>query len=181
MSDPRPLIGDHLAIDLINTRTWSADLLSLPGQLDDWVALQHALEHLAGRHHDLAAVRSVRDHAASALARVREDRPPRPADRAALHDAQRAAPAITLLRTHDGLVSAQPGRLGPEKLHLAGALAQAACELLADPSVATIRECAAGDCVMLFRAPNPRRIWCSPSRCGNRTRVARHYARRATS
>ena len=40
-----------------------------------------------------------------------------------------------------------------------------------------VRECEAADCVMLFRPAHPRRRWCSPTRCGNRARVARYYQR----
>jgi len=32
---------------------------------------------------------------------------------------------------------------------------------------------------LVFVAENPRRRWCSAAVCGNRVRVARHYARRA--
>ncbi|NEA22897.1 CGNR zinc finger domain-containing protein, partial [Actinomadura bangladeshensis] len=61
---------------------------------------------------------------------------------------------------------------------LAAHLAEAAADLLADPAVGRVRECEADGCVMLFLPAHPRRRWCSATRCGNRARVARYYARR---
>jgi predicted RNA-binding Zn ribbon-like protein len=62
------------------------------------------------------------------------------------------------------------GRLGPR---LAARLAEAAADLLTHPAIGNLRECEADDCVMLFLPAHPRRRWCSPTRCGNRARVAR--------
>jgi predicted RNA-binding Zn ribbon-like protein len=33
---------------------------------------------------------------------------------------------------------------------------------------------------MVFLPAHPRRRWCSPTRCGNRARVARYYQRHRT-
>lgn len=43
----------------------------------------------------------------------------------------------------------------------------------------TVRTCAASDCTLRFSDPLGRRMWCSPTACGNRERVRRHYRRRA--
>jgi predicted RNA-binding Zn ribbon-like protein len=59
------------------------------------------------------------------------------------------------------------------------AVARDGIALLADPTrSAQLRRCASPTCSMLFLAENPRRIWCTPNICGNRTRVARHQQRR---
>lgn len=94
-----------------------------------------------------------------------------------LNAAQAAAPAITELGWDGTAVTAVRRRAGEPGVRLAAWLAEAAADLLADPAVTTIRQCAADDCVMLFLPAHPRRQWCSPTRCGNRTRVARHYHR----
>jgi len=58
------------------------------------------------------------------------------------------------------------------------AIAAEAIHLLGDQArLATLRRCANDNCSMLFLATNPRRVWCTPNLCGNRARVARHYAR----
>ncbi|MFI6515247.1 CGNR zinc finger domain-containing protein [Spirillospora sp. NPDC050679] len=182
MSDPVPLTGEPLALDLVNTRTAVGDLLAAPDDLRTWLELQ--AERLPGAHgaalgpDDLAAVHAVREHTANALERARHGRPPAAADLAALNDAQRAAPAITELTWNGSAVTAGRGRTGPAGARLAARLAEAAADLLTDPAVTKIRQCEADDCVLLFLPAHPRRRWCSAARCGNRVRVARHYQRR---
>lgn len=58
------------------------------------------------------------------------------------------------------------------------AIAGEAIDLLSDHTrLSTLRRCANQNCSMLFLASNRRRVWCTANLCGNRTRVARHYAR----
>ncbi|MFD0007489.1 CGNR zinc finger domain-containing protein [Streptomyces sp. NPDC127178] len=187
MSDPVPLTGEPLALDLVNTRTAVGDLLTTPSELRAWWELQAdrlpeaAPQEGAGvTAADLAAVLAVREHTASALDLVRRGEQPPAADLAALNDAQRAAPAIHELAWDGSAVVAAQRREGAPGLRLAALLAQAAAELLADPAVARIRKCEADDCVMVFLPAHPRRRWCSAARCGNRVRVARHYQRHKT-
>ncbi|MGI5171388.1 CGNR zinc finger domain-containing protein [Spirillospora sp. CA-253888] len=183
MSDPVPLTGEPLALDLVNTRTAVGDLLATPDALRAWLDLQ--AERLPDAHglaapgpDDLAAVHAVREHTANALERVRHAKPPAEADLAALNDAQRAAPAISELTWNGSTVAAERRRTGPAGTRLAALLAEAAADLLADPAVTKVRQCEADDCVLLFLPAHPRRRWCSAARCGNRVRVARHYQRR---
>lgn len=56
------------------------------------------------------------------------------------------------------------------------AIAEEAIELFAGEGKALLRACLAPGCVLYFLKSHPRREWCSPG-CGNRARVARHYAR----
>ncbi|MEV5573803.1 CGNR zinc finger domain-containing protein [Spirillospora sp. NPDC052269] len=180
MSDVVPLTGEPLALDLVNTRTAVGDLLASPDDLRKWCALQ------AGRLPDevvadaaaLAAVQVVREHTARALERLRHGERPDDEDLKALNDAQRAAPAISELVWDGSTLITERRRSGPSETHLAAHLAEAAAELLTDPAITKVRECEADDCVMLFLPAHPRRRWCSPARCGNRVRVARHYQRR---
>lgn len=94
-----------------------------------------------------------------------------------LEAAQSAAPAIRRLRWDGGGFTGTIHRNGPVSARLAAELAEAAVDLLTDPAVGRVRRCAAEDCVLLFLPAHPRRRWCSPQRCGNRVRVARHYER----
>ncbi|MEU9025796.1 CGNR zinc finger domain-containing protein [Actinomadura sp. NPDC048394] len=180
MSDVVPLTGEPLALDLVNTRTTAGDLLATPDDLRAWLLLQADRLPDPGLldMHDVCAVHFVREHAANAIERACHGERPADPDLAALNDAQRAAPAITEL-TWDGIaVTGVRRRTGPPGAQLAGQLAEAAADLLADPSVTRIRQCEADDCVLLFLPAHPRRRWCSAARCGNRVRVARHYQRR---
>ena len=56
------------------------------------------------------------------------------------------------------------------------AIAASAVELLGGPDRNRIRRCHAPRCGMFFVPGRERQEWCSPM-CGNRARVARHYAR----
>lgn len=184
MTDLIPLTGEPLVLDLVNTRTADGDLLTAPADLGRWLTLEaerfpEAAE-LAGADlgtDDVAAVREVRAHAANAVEAARHAEAPSAADLDALTRAQRAAPAVLELAWDGAAVTATRRRAGPPGRRLAAWLAEAAAEFLADPAVSRVRRCAADDCVLLFLPAHPRRRWCSPTRCGNRVRVARHYRR----
>ncbi|NNH69768.1 CGNR zinc finger domain-containing protein [Nocardia uniformis] len=180
MSELEPLIGEPLALDLVNTRPVDADLLATPEQLAHWLGLQaERLTEPLGQpaRADLAAVREVRDHTAAVLDALLHDRRPPAAALRGLADAQSAAPAIRRLRWDGTALAATPQRSGTPGARLAATLADAAVDLLTDPAIARLKRCAADDCVMLFLPAHPRRQWCSPERCGNRARVARYYQR----
>lgn len=184
MSDRIPLVGEPLALDLVNTRLAAGDLLVTPDDLRVWLKLQAdrsdeardlADGELTTAH--VTAARRVREHTARALDRLRHGAAPAPDDLDALNRARRAAPAIAELAWDGRAVTVTRRRTGSSGKRLAAWLADAAAELLADPMVAKIRRCEADDCVMLFLPAHPRRRWCSATQCGNRVRVARHYQR----
>ncbi|GAA4157570.1 CGNR zinc finger domain-containing protein [Phytohabitans flavus] len=184
MSDLVPLTGEPLALDLVNTRPTGVDLLTTPEDLRAWLRLEadrfaQAREFAAVELTDaeLAAVRDIRHRTARVLDHARHGTQPPAGDLAALNQAQRTAPAITELTWSGDVVTATHSRTGPRGARLAAWLAEAAAELLADSAVGKVRQCEAGDCVMLFLPAHPRRRWCSAARCGNRVRVARHYQR----
>lgn len=184
MSKPGPLVGEPLALDLINTRNADGEHLATPEDLRAWLGLEAGrfpeARDLAAAglgEPELAAVHELRDHTARVLERVRRgERPPQDA-LDAINRAQRAAPAVTELAWDGGAVTATRRRDGSTADRLAAWLADAAADLLANPAVTTIRKCEADDCVTLFLPAHPRRRWCAAARCGNRVRVARHYQR----
>ncbi|MFI6285996.1 CGNR zinc finger domain-containing protein [Streptomyces sp. NPDC051018] len=181
MSDNTPLTGEHLALDLVNTHPYATDLLTTPAGLARWLALESGRipgESARPTRADLELVREVRAATAAALGAVRRgERPPTDALEV-LNRAQLDAPAVRRLGWDGTAVTAVSHRVGATAgRRVAGWLAEAAAELLSGPDAGRVRECEAPDCVMLFLPANPRRRWCSASRCGNRTRVARHYAR----
>ncbi|MGW6207161.1 ABATE domain-containing protein [Streptomyces sp. NPDC055089] len=187
MNGDEPLTGELLALDLLNTLPYTAqgppaDHLADTAGLLAWLTLEG--ERLPGAvgvrevsRDDLAAVRAVRAAASEAVAAARRgERPPQPSLRA-LNEAQLAAPAVRYAEWNGEAVVAPARRSGPPGVRVAAALAEEVAELLADPALASIRECEAEDCTMLFVPAHPRRRWCSAARCGNRARVARYYRR----
>ncbi|WP_433172397.1 CGNR zinc finger domain-containing protein [Actinoallomurus sp. CA-150999] len=184
MSDLIPLTGEPLALDLVNTRPYDADLLGSPAELRTWLELEAdrlpdpAAHETAGLTvADVAAVHAVRDGAGLAIGHARRGERPPASALEALNDAQRAAPAIRELAWDGSSIIAARRRSGTAGVRLAAWLAEAAADLIADPQVTKVRECEAEDCVLLFLPAHPRRRWCSAARCGNRARVARHYQR----
>ncbi|MFI5526968.1 CGNR zinc finger domain-containing protein [Kitasatospora sp. NPDC051853] len=178
-----PLIGEPLALDLLNTRPRDGDRLADPAALRRWLELQDArglleVPAVTGPA-ELAAVREVRELAAVAVGRARRGEPVPGAVLDALNARLLAAPLVGELRPGPAGPVYRLRRTGPASARLAGELAEAVAELLTGGEVlAAVRDCAAEDCGLVFVPVNPRRRWCSPATCGNRARVARHYRRR---
>ncbi|MFJ6785466.1 CGNR zinc finger domain-containing protein [Streptomyces yangpuensis] len=174
------LLGEHLALDLLNTRTAEGDLVADPAGLAAWLGAQvgrlTAVDAVG--EGEVAVVRAVREAARPALEAARRgERPPAQALRV-LNGALAEAPSHRVLAWDEGagLGVAVHRRAGPAG-RLAAELADAVAELLTDPRVGQVRECEAHDCVLLFLPAHPRRRWCVAGVCGNRARVARYYAR----
>jgi predicted RNA-binding Zn ribbon-like protein len=87
--------------------------------------------------------------------------------------ASAAAPSFVQLRGSGVEVDSLAASEGEQAL---GTIAAAAIELVGGPDRDLIRVCEAPSCGLFFVAARERQQWCTPS-CGNRARVARHYAR----
>ncbi|GAA0951650.1 CGNR zinc finger domain-containing protein [Actinocorallia libanotica] len=177
--DPRPLTGEPISLELLNTR-WPQDgepqdLLSSLDGLAIWLASPTVASELGEHpvHADeptLAALLRARDALAELLAdpantaaadavlargRLRLTASPQgPAERLELDDPA-YYPAWTAVRDYLRLVGDRPDRL---------------------------RKCAHDACVLHFfdTSKNGTRRWCSMAACGNRAKASRHYARART-
>ncbi|WKV73933.1 CGNR zinc finger domain-containing protein [Streptomyces sp. PCS3-D2] len=179
-ADPRPLTGEPIALDLLNTR-WMregepVDLfagafglgrveglavwLRSTGLADRFQADAPTLVHLMTAREALArAVADPADDSARALVdavlehgRIRATLTPEgPGERAEFADPA-WGPAWTAARDYLDLLSSTPER---------------------------IRACASETCILHFHdtSRNGTRRWCSMSSCGNRAKASRHYAR----
>ncbi|CAM5442198.1 hypothetical protein SAVIM338S_02652 [Streptomyces avidinii] len=179
-ADPRPLTGEPVALDLLNTR-WvqegeSLDLFAGAFGLTRVEGLALWLESagLAGRFRADAATLVHLLTAREALARAVAD----PGDESArgLMDAVlehgRIRITLTAAGTGERPEFADPS-WGPAWTAVRDYL-----ELLAS-GPGRIRECASEACVLHFHdtSRNGTRRWCSMSACGNRAKASRHYAR----
>ena len=170
MLDPRPLTGEPLSLDLVNT-VWiqdgaRRDLLAEPRGVEIWL---EAAGH-AGAPADaaaLSALREARDAIAAVVAR-RDD-----------FDALNAV--LDHGRWRERLTRGGPERVldaDDERWRVPWLAAQNLVELLrAGPD--RIRRCAGHGCVLHFydASRGGRRQWCSMAVCGNRAKARRHYAR----
>jgi predicted RNA-binding Zn ribbon-like protein len=172
MRDPRPLTGEPLALELVNTR-WNAggspqDLLADLGGMRIFLAAAG----LAGAPADgpaLKALREARD-AIRAVAGRRAD----PGAREALNG------VLAHGRVREELGPGGPHRVvevDAERWRVPWLAARNLLELLAAPE--RLRTCAHPDCVLHFydTSRSGRRQWCSMAACGNRAKARRHYER----
>jgi predicted RNA-binding Zn ribbon-like protein len=179
------LLGEPLAVELVNTRPMRdgthRELLVDDAAAAAWLGL-HAGELPAG--HDQAPptatrLRAMRDAVEALFDAALESRTPVAEAIAHVNEVSAASPLQLELQWREGAparaVTVVPEPVAPE-MSLA-AIARSAIEILGDPRGSRLRRCEAPDCVLLFVATNARRRWCSTTACGNRTRVARHYAR----
>lgn len=179
-----PLIGEPLALDLVNTRgntpEGPVEHLGTVAALESWLRVQ--ADRLPApdaplTEADLAAVLALREAAATAIDRVRHGTPPPAPVLAALSAAERAAPPYRELAWDGTRLTAVRTRQGSYAQRLTAELAAAVIDLLSGPSAGAVRQCEGPSCRMLFLPAHPRRRWCSPDLCGNRVRVARYYRR----
>ncbi|MER5476121.1 CGNR zinc finger domain-containing protein [Streptomyces sp. NPDC002734] len=181
--DPRPLTGEPLAVDLLNTR-WIDDE-GFHDLLDDLAGTGIWLASQADRLDGVAAAPDRETRAALLTARAALDLAaadpahPSPESVAALNEVLSHGCLRHVLRV-DG-----PGtRVEVDEPAWLPAWAAAAdwLRLLADRPD-RIRACANPECVLHFHdvSKNGTRRWCSMSGCGNRAKVRRHYARHRQS
>ncbi|MEW1775536.1 CGNR zinc finger domain-containing protein [Streptomyces sp. NPDC086777] len=172
-ADPRPLTGEPLALDLLNTR-WqrdgvAEDLLTGTEGLSVWLEANG----LDGRFGAAAAVLRHTLQARDALAAI-VDGP-----------SEKGAPSVDAVLAHGRIrvtfTTEGPGEVaefddpswGPAWLAVRNYLS------LLSTAPDRIRGCAHETCVLHFfdTSRNGTRRWCSMASCGNRAKASRHYAR----
>ncbi|MER7757160.1 CGNR zinc finger domain-containing protein [Kitasatospora sp. NPDC097643] len=174
--DPRPLIGEPLALDLLNTRWAGAPVNDLLAESDGygiWLSSAGLTDRCRVADAGLDALREAREAIAGA---VHE-----------LHATGELGPTVVsrlngVLR--HGRLRRELGPQGPTE-HvemdrpewLAAWLAVDDFLDLLDQGVRRIKQCAHEACILYFldTSQNGRRRWCRMAVCGNRAKAARHY------
>ncbi|MFF7753712.1 CGNR zinc finger domain-containing protein [Streptomyces sp. NPDC007971] len=171
--DPRPLTGEPLALDLLNTR-WNRegvtqDLLTDTEGLAVWLAANG----LDGTH---AADEDTLRHLRESREAIRAAVDGSPAEGAPLVDAVLAHGRIRARLTAEG--AAEEPEFADPSWGPAWLAARNYLKLLAE-APDRIRPCAHEACVLHFydTSRNGTRRWCSMAACGNRAKASRHYAR----
>ncbi|MFB4305038.1 CGNR zinc finger domain-containing protein [Actinomadura sp. GTD37] len=176
-ADPRPLVGEPLCLDLVNTR-WvddrvQHDLLESTGGLAVWLRSARLDDRAAADRSTLDATVETREVLLALLdqgpSAETVDAFNRVLDRGALHYRLGPSGREEHPRTDD------PAWL-PSWLAAADYL-----RLMID-GPARVKPCAHPDCVLHFfdTTKSGTRRWCSMAVCGNRAKAARHYVRAKT-
>ncbi|GAA2266435.1 MULTISPECIES: CGNR zinc finger domain-containing protein [Kitasatospora] len=184
---PAPGEEHSVALALVNTRTVRSgapvDALDTPEAATSWLA-EHTTDEGELRLDTAAAagLRELREAIRALLAAAigRTDPPRSAVD--TLNGALRAAPTVSAL---DWPSEDRPRRRavatgGDQVARALSGLAEDALGLLCGSDAQTLAACPADGCVRLLLRSHGRRQWCS-TRCGDRVRAARHYARRRTA
>jgi predicted RNA-binding Zn ribbon-like protein len=188
---PFPLLGEPLAIDLVNTvaavgpNGALVDLIATQDGLRAWIDAESERLNTDPTTTDAllrepARLVALREALRQLFRAVRRNEPPDPEAIALVNAASAGAPFYPVL---DWPSDGPPRALLRDEAHRLAALplatiARSGIDLLAGEQRHLVRACEGSSCVLLFLATNPRRHWCSPATCGNRARVARHYQRR---
>lgn len=182
---PAPGADEHASLALVNSAVTlpggqRVDELGSPDEATAWLVerslapdeaalLTYCQGKLAGLRTDLRAVFTA--HV--------EDRAPDPSVLDRINRALTRVPSAPLLRydPHDGLHRSPDHPATQVVEHAMAQIAEDAAELLTGDRAPLIALCTAAPCDRFLVRTHGRRQWCS-TRCGDRVRAARAYARR---
>jgi predicted RNA-binding Zn ribbon-like protein len=179
--------AEHPALGLANSAIalpggHTADLLSTPARAEQWLARRDLAPAGAGLAEVCATqLRSLREQVRSLLASRVAGQPALPSAVTAVNDAMTRVPTASLLLWDEetGPYRAAPHPTTAIVEHALAVIAADAADLLTSPDAVRLAVCASPPCNR-FLLKHGRRQWCS-TRCGDRARAARAYARRTTT
>jgi len=196
-TDEAPLLGDHLALDLLNTEARSdgaiVDYWHSGDAVRAWLARQgiaaaqpaggQAGEQVSGQAEGaalLARALALRALARRLIAGRKDDAESGAdafdkADIAALNDYLHAyLGAPHLAPDQDGKLALTRTARGDAVASLLGPVAEAVAQLLVEGDFKLVRQCEHPDCILWFydRTKSHKRRWCSMALCGNRYKAA---------
>lgn len=186
MDIPAPAPGEdrHRALALANSRlsmpSGVVDLLGDPAAGIEWL-VGHGLAPADGMIGEpcAARLRAFRESTRGLLAAYTSQTAPDPADLAAVNTALTTMPAAALLEWDAGNGPHRTERLSADRLAdtAIARLAAETADLLTGSDAPSLAACGSPGCTRFFLRTHAARQWCG-TRCGDRVRAARHYAKR---
>lgn len=175
-----PLVGDHLALDMLNTEARNdgaaIDFWTSADDVLAWLSMQNIAAKGMVDHQDLLAqAHALRTLARRLITRRQEGKDDRDADIASLNRHLHAlVSAPHLERNDEGQLKLTRTAGGATVAALLGPLAEAVAQLLVEGDFALVRQCEHPDCILWFydRTKSHKRRWCSMAVCGNRYKAA---------
>ncbi|GGU49691.1 ABATE domain-containing protein [Streptomyces lavendofoliae] len=182
---PAPGADRYRSLDFADTAATlpagqSYDLLAEPRTAMCWLAA-HELTTPDIRLYELCArrMRTLRGHVRALFAAAVDGSTPPEESLRAVNEALTAVPSAPLLAWDEahGMRRVQAHPTDQAVGHALATLAADAADLLAGPDAGLLAACASAPCDRFLLRTHGRRHWCS-TRCGDRARAARAYARR---
>jgi predicted RNA-binding Zn ribbon-like protein len=181
---PAPGADAYLALDFANTAIalpggQYVDLLGAPTAVNHWLTTHNlAPENADVQELCATQLRALREHVRSLFAARIARAPALPAAVDAVNNALTSVPTAALLRWDDatGPYRATPCPTNQILEHALATISASAADLLTSPEAEALTACDATPCNR-YLLRHGRRHWCS-TRCGDRVRAARAYARR---
>ncbi|WP_043813228.1 CGNR zinc finger domain-containing protein [Allokutzneria albata] len=181
---PAPGAGQYVALDFVNSAIalpngHFVDLLGTPAATSSWL-VERGLAPADVDVQEMCAtqLRSMREHLRSLCASRVAGLPALPTALSAVNDALSRVPTAALLHwdEKDGPYRAVPCPTNEILDHALATLAASGADLLTGPDAERLTQCGSTPCNR-YLLRHGRRHWCS-TRCGDRARAARAYARR---
>lgn len=181
-----PKVGDHLAMDLLNTEARSqgraVDYWNTDKDVLQWLAQQGVVQLPKGKGVDadglLEHARTLRTQARELIAKRKEGKT---GDIRGLNQYLHAyVSSPRLERENDGAFKLTRIARGDTILSLLGPVAEAVAQLLVEGDFDLVKQCEHPDCILWFydRTKSHKRRWCSMAQCGNRYKAAQFRSRR---
>lgn len=181
---PAPGAEQYPALDFVNSAIalpggQFIDLLGTPAAANQWL-MEHSLAPVDAGLQEMCAtqLRSMREHLRALFAARVAGLPALPAALSAVNNALSRVPTAALLLWDEknGPYRAAPCPTNEILDHALATLAANTADLLTGPDAECLTVCGSTPCIR-YLLRHGRRHWCS-TRCGDRARAARAYARR---
>ncbi|MBP2189233.1 ABATE domain-containing protein [Nocardia goodfellowii] len=184
---PAPGAERYLALDFVNSAIalpggHFLDLLGTPAATNQWLTNRDLAPPDAGvREICVTQLRALREHLRSLFAARVTGLTPVPAALSAVNDALVRVPTAALLYWDEERGPHRAAKCPPHEIidRTLATLAADAADLLTGPDAEALTTCDSAPCNR-YLLRHGRRHWCS-TRCGDRVRAARAYARRTQS
>ncbi len=179
-----PQVGDHLALDLLNTEArnqgHAQDYWTTGEDVRRWLARQGVAASNTGKQAPADLLSRGRELRAAVREAVLARKAGGPVAVDAINAYLQAYPTCLLLQCDDAgeLASTRVSRSNGTA-SLLGPVAEAAAQLLVEGDFALVRQCEHPDCILWFydRTKSHKRRWCSMAQCGNRHKAAKFRKR----
>lgn len=172
--------SSSLAVDLANTVACdgcrATDGLASLGEARRWVRSKFPRDRSRVSLDDLATLRRLRSNVRFLFRAAADRSRPSPKALAAVNDSASGPPTRSRLSwSRRRWVLRAPVDDRPAAQRLASVAARSALALLSGPLPPRVRPCEGLGCAHYVLVRRAEQRWCSPTGCGNRARVRRHY------